>query len=263
MFNPSREQVRQFFCDAWRKHRERLPLVGAEVHRPPTSPPATPNTTPCSPTPSAALDKEWTPEGGQMNPFLHLSLHLAIHEQVSIDQPPGIRAAFTALQAKMEPPRRRACPPRMPGRDDLARPARSGGRRWTPRLRRIASGAPPANRERTTMKFEGTDSYVATHDLTLAVNAAIALQRPLLIKGEPGTGKTVLAEEVAARARHAAASSGTSSRPPRRSRASTNTTPSRACATRSSATRASRTSPTTSCRHAVGGLRVRAAGRSC
>ncbi len=47
------------------------------------------------------------------------------------------------------------------------------------------------------MKFEGTDSYVATRDLTLAVNAALALQRPLLIKGEPGTGKTLLAEEVA------------------------------------------------------------------
>ncbi len=47
------------------------------------------------------------------------------------------------------------------------------------------------------MKFEGTDSYVTTRDLTLAVNAANVLQRPLLIKGEPGTGKTLLAEEVA------------------------------------------------------------------
>jgi len=47
------------------------------------------------------------------------------------------------------------------------------------------------------MRFEGTDSYIATHDLMMAVNAAITLERPLLIKGEPGTGKTMLAIEVA------------------------------------------------------------------
>ncbi|MFB0915403.1 MAG: AAA family ATPase, partial [Burkholderiaceae bacterium] len=47
-----------------------------------------------------------------------------------------------------------------------------------------------------TQKFKGTENYVATPDLMLAVNAAMALKRPLLIKGEPGTGKTMLAEEV-------------------------------------------------------------------
>ncbi|MEP4766261.1 MAG: MoxR family ATPase [Roseibium sp.] len=47
------------------------------------------------------------------------------------------------------------------------------------------------------MRFEGTESYIATEDLRVAVNAAVALERPLLIKGEPGTGKTVLAEQVA------------------------------------------------------------------
>src|SRR6478609_11993393 len=46
-------------------------------------------------------------------------------------------------------------------------------------------------------RFEGTDNYIATRDLMMAVNAAITLERPLLIKGEPGTGKTMLAIEVA------------------------------------------------------------------
>ncbi|MGZ5176623.1 MAG: AAA family ATPase, partial [Burkholderiales bacterium] len=53
---------------------------------------------------------------------------------------------------------------------------------------RTLSRSPPMTR------FSGTDTYVATEDLTMAVNAAIILERPLLIKGEPGTGKTMLAE---------------------------------------------------------------------
>ena len=47
------------------------------------------------------------------------------------------------------------------------------------------------------MKFKGTKDYISTDDLSMAVNAAIELEKPLLIKGEPGTGKTMLAEEVA------------------------------------------------------------------
>lgn len=101
MFNPTRDQVRRFFCDAWNKHCQRLPLVGAEVTavdlaaRHPEYHALLSNT-------ELALEQNWTPESGQMNPFLHLSLHLAIHEQVSIDQPPGIRAAFDSLRARMD-----------------------------------------------------------------------------------------------------------------------------------------------------------------
>ena len=101
MFNPSREQVRLFFCDAWRKHRDRLPLDGAEVtaadlieeH---------PEYHALLDKPEFAVEQEFTPEGGQMNPFLHLSLHLAIADQISIDQPPGIRAAYDALRKRLD-----------------------------------------------------------------------------------------------------------------------------------------------------------------
>ncbi len=101
MFNPSREQVRRFFCDAWRKHQERLPLVGAEVAAADLAA-RHPEYHALLSDAKGALEKEWTPEGGQMNPFLHLSLHLAIHEQLSIDQPAGIRAAFERLVRRME-----------------------------------------------------------------------------------------------------------------------------------------------------------------
>ena len=100
MFNPSREQVRRFFCDAWKKYTERLPLAGAEVNAADIAA-RHPEYHALLSSPDAAVDKDWGPEGGEMNPFLHFSLHLAIHEQVSIDQPPGIRAAYQQLQSRM------------------------------------------------------------------------------------------------------------------------------------------------------------------
>ena len=102
MFNPSREQVRRFFCDAWKKHLDRLPLVGAEVTAADIAQ-RHPEYHALLADADAAVNKDWVPEGGEMNPFLHLSLHLAIHEQVSIDQPPGIRLAFEQLRARMDP----------------------------------------------------------------------------------------------------------------------------------------------------------------
>ena len=99
MFNPSREQVRRFFCDAWKKHLDRLPLVGAEVTAADIAL-RHPEYHPLLTDAEAAVNKDWVPEGGEMNPFLHLSLHLAIEEQLSIDQPPGVRAAFEAACAR-------------------------------------------------------------------------------------------------------------------------------------------------------------------
>src|SRR6185369_4603152 len=81
-------------------HLDRLPLVGAEVAAADLAA-RHPEYHALLADPNAAVEQEWTPEGGQMNPFLHLSLHLAIHEQVSIDQPPGIRLAFEQLRAKL------------------------------------------------------------------------------------------------------------------------------------------------------------------
>ena len=53
-----------------------------------------------------------------------------------------------------------------------------------------------SNRKDNQVKFQGTDTYISTRELNLAVNAAVTLQRPLLVKGEPGTGKTLLAHEI-------------------------------------------------------------------
>ena len=94
MFNPSRDQVRSFFIETWRRHRAREVLTPMEtiaadiigLHPEYHAIVEDPD----------AIDRDFTPEDGAINPFLHLSLHLAIEEQLSINQPPGIRAAFDA-----------------------------------------------------------------------------------------------------------------------------------------------------------------------
>ncbi|MFP5403392.1 MAG: DUF1841 family protein [Gammaproteobacteria bacterium] len=99
MFNPSRDQVHQFFFDVWAKYRAGQPLAGAEQ-------PALdavlahPEYHALLEQPERYRDRDWLPEGGEANPFLHLSMHLAVSEQLSVDQPPGIRARYAALLAQ-------------------------------------------------------------------------------------------------------------------------------------------------------------------
>ena len=101
MFNPSRDQVRLFFIDAWKKYREKQILSPLEdmavnlVQQHPEYHSLLEN--------SESIDQDFTVDKGQTNPFLHLSMHLAIQEQLSIDQPPGIKAAHDRLVATLEP----------------------------------------------------------------------------------------------------------------------------------------------------------------
>jgi hypothetical protein len=96
MFNPTRDQARRFFVEAWDKECRGLELTPLErlaagivlLH---------PEYHGLLESGEAALAREWTPEAGQTNPFLHLSLHLAVEEQLTIDQPPGIGALFASL----------------------------------------------------------------------------------------------------------------------------------------------------------------------
>lgn len=101
MFNPSKEQVRLFFTDAWRKHKtggvltplETMAAELIELH---------PEYHQALEDPNAA-QADYAVEQGQTNPFLHLSMHLAINEQLSIDQPPGIKAAYQGLLGTRDP----------------------------------------------------------------------------------------------------------------------------------------------------------------
>ncbi|MGZ8230418.1 MAG: DUF1841 family protein [Burkholderiales bacterium] len=99
MFSPSRDEARRFFFDTWRKYRRREALAGLEqtalsvllLH---------PEYHGLLENADANIDRDFAPEAGALNPFLHLSLHLAIEEQLSIDQPLGIRARYEALVRK-------------------------------------------------------------------------------------------------------------------------------------------------------------------
>ncbi|MDR5819693.1 DUF1841 family protein [Caballeronia sp. LZ043] len=102
MFNPSRDEVRQFFTDAWRKERageiltplESMAADWISEHPEYQDALAHPET----------READYSPDRGQTNPFLHLSMHLAISEQLSIDQPPGIRRAHDKLVARLGSP---------------------------------------------------------------------------------------------------------------------------------------------------------------
>jgi len=98
MFAPSRDEARRFLAEAWAKYRAGQPLSGLEqkavsiiaLH---------PEYHAILEDPGRHLSRDYGPEGGEMNPFLHLALHLAVDEQIGIDQPPGLRAEFERLRA--------------------------------------------------------------------------------------------------------------------------------------------------------------------
>ena len=98
MFSPSRDEARQFFFDTWRKYGsgealsdlEKIALAVITLH---------PEYHALLVDTERNLDRDYAPEGGGINPFLHLSLHLALEEQLSIDQPRGLRAQFERIAA--------------------------------------------------------------------------------------------------------------------------------------------------------------------
>jgi hypothetical protein len=96
MFNPTRDQVRDFFFAAWQKFNSKQTLTDLEIiavehitrH---------PEYHVILSQPERYQQQEWRPEMGETNPFLHLSMHLSISEQLSIDQPAGIKSRYLAL----------------------------------------------------------------------------------------------------------------------------------------------------------------------
>jgi len=101
MYAPTRDQAREFLFSTWRKYRAGEALAGLErialevvlAH---------PEYHGMLDDPERHVQRDYAPADGQINPFLHLNLHLAIEEQLSIDQPPGIRGEFEKLCARLK-----------------------------------------------------------------------------------------------------------------------------------------------------------------
>ena len=99
MYSSNRNDTRQAFFDAWRKMQDGTPMTAletiiADVIRLHPEYHALLDQGP------EVLDKDWLPEGGETNPFLHMGMHIAIREQLSIDRPAGIKQAYDALLGK-------------------------------------------------------------------------------------------------------------------------------------------------------------------
>lgn len=103
LYGDNRQHMREIFFNAWHKFREQRALEGIEIlivevltqH---------PEYHGVLGDPDRFLDRDYSPDDGEVNPFLHLGMHVAIEEQLSIDQPPGIRAHFERLREQLGDP---------------------------------------------------------------------------------------------------------------------------------------------------------------
>jgi hypothetical protein len=99
----SRDELRNVYIEAWRKRREGLPMEPLEMQVADVIE-LHPEYQAALTDPQRVLDRDYSPEGGQSNPFLHMGLHLAVRDQLATDRPPGIRAAFNAVVTHLGEP---------------------------------------------------------------------------------------------------------------------------------------------------------------
>ena len=98
MFNQNRDQMRKVFFDCWQAHQKKAPLdamqqiIAHTIELHPEYHALLEN--------EAALDKDYLPDQGETNPFLHMSMHIALHEQISTDRPPGIKVLYQSIVMK-------------------------------------------------------------------------------------------------------------------------------------------------------------------